>query len=251
MSEKVVKEGAAAVVTISQPRYLPALNYMQRICFSDTFVVFDIVQRQSRAFENRNKLLLPDPRWLSIPIQSSSRALILDTVIDGQSWVSTHKAQIVAAYRRAQYFDEAILDLYFSAFQSDCFEHSARFPVATTRALVLILDELKLPHNFRYASELCDQAIAGAQGPQKLRQICEKLGASIYLSGENGRSYGVAECFSDSACEVRFHVYDPVPYAQHNGVKEFVPYMGFFDALFNCGRAWFMGEVMRPPTLVS
>jgi len=211
VKDSIVKEGTAAVVTISQPRYLPALNYLQRICFSDTFVVFDIVQRQSRAFENRNKLLLPDPRWLSIPIQSSSRALILDTVIDGQSWVSTHKAQIIAAYRYAPCFDDSILDIYFSAYESECFEHAASFPLATTRALALILDELKLPHNFRYASELCDQAIEAAQGPRKLRQICEKLGASIYLSGENGRGYGVVECFSGSACEVRFHAYAPIP----------------------------------------
>lgn len=239
------------VVTISQPRYLPALNYMQRICFSDTFVVFDVVQRQSRAFENRNKLLLPEPKWLSIPIQSSSRALLLDTIIDGQSWVTTHKAQIFAAYRCAPYFDDAILDLYFSAYQSECFEHSARFALATTRAVALILDELDLPYNFRFASEMCNKEIAMAQGPQKLRQICEELGASIYLSGENGRSYGVGECFFGSECEVRFHSYNPTPYAQHNGGKKFVPFMGFFDALFNCGRAWFMDEIMKPPVLVS
>lgn len=251
MNDKVMMVEAGSAVTISQPRYLPALNYVQRICFSDVFVVFDIVQRQSRAFENRNKLLLPDPKWLSIPIHSSSRALISDAVIEGEDWISSHKAQIVGGYRYAPYFDDALLDLYFSAFLADNFEQSANFPVATLRALVLVLDELGLPHNFRFAHELCDEAIAAAQGPAKLRRICEKLGASTYISGENGRSYGVAECFSDSKCKVRFHTYEPVPYVQHNHAAEFVPYMGFFDALFNCGRGWFRDNVMMPPTLVS
>jgi hypothetical protein len=238
-------------VTISQPRYLPALNYLQRICFSDVFVVFDIVQRQSRAFENRNKLLLPDARWLTIPIQSSSRALISETGIDGEAWVSTHKAQIVGGYRRAPHFDEALLDLYFSAFLANSFECSSSFSAATIRALVLLLDELKLPHNFRFARELCDETIAAAEGPAKLRRICEKLNASTYISGENGRSYGVVECFADSACKVRFHLFEPAPYAQHNHISGFIPYMGFFDALFNCGRDWFRDAVMKPPTLVS
>lgn len=237
--------------TISQPRYLPALNYLQRICISDVFVVYDIVQRQSRAFENRNRLLLPDPKWLTIPIHSSSRALISETVIDGWAWVDSHRAQITDAYRRAPYFDDTVLDLYFSGFLAANYSQSSSFPLATMRALELVMDALDLPHKFRFASALRDEAIDVAQGPLKLRRICEKIGATTYVSGENGRRYGVVECFADSQCQVRFHTYLPETYAQHNHPAGFVPYMGFFDALFNCGSDRFRTEVLKPATLVS
>ena len=60
-------------IAISQPRYLPALNYLQRIVVSDKFVLLDDVQHQSRAFEHRNKVRdAKKSRWLSIPIDRSA-----------------------------------------------------------------------------------------------------------------------------------------------------------------------------------
>jgi hypothetical protein len=55
-------------IVISQPRYLPTLNYLIRLYFSDCFVLLDNVQRQARGYENRNKLLMPSAKWLSISI---------------------------------------------------------------------------------------------------------------------------------------------------------------------------------------
>jgi hypothetical protein len=238
-------------VTISQPRYLPALNYVQRVCYSDIFIVLDTVQRQARAFENRNRLLLPGPHWLTIPIQSSSRAQIADTVINGESWIASHRAQIIGNYRRARHFDGDLLDLYLSPYQAAYFDQAANFSKATVRALALVLDELGLPYQFRFASDLDDAVIRSASGPDKLRSLCEKVGASVYVSGENGRSYGVAESFSGGACKPLFHQNINLSYPQPGQPAGFVPYMGFLDPLFNCGRDWFSDAVLKPLLLVS
>ena len=243
-------ERLGPVITISQPRYLPTVNYLQRICYSDIFVVLDIVQRQSRGFENRNRLLLPEPRWLTIPIKSSSRGIIVDALIDGEDWVILHKTQITSAYCRAPYFDEYLLNLYFSGFQLKDFVQSDVFSLASVRALTLVLDELELPYNFIFASDIFDHAVSSAQGPDKLLRICEQLNASTYLSGENGRNYGVMESFTNSLCRALFHINEQTPYVQHNQDSGFVPHMGFFDALFNCGRDWFRDALMKTPTLV-
>lgn len=237
-------------VTISQPRYLPALNYLQRICFSDVFVVFDIVQRQSRAWENRNKLLLPSPKWLTIPIKSSSRAAIQECEIEKSDWLESHKAQIITGYKHAPFFDEELLDIYYSSYDISINPEAMHFSRATISALVHLFDALSLPHNFRFASELSDEDIHLARGPEKLRLLCEQLGADFYISGENGREYGVIDCFSNSKCAVLFHCYEPRHYVQSNSPPAFVPYMGFFDALFNNGREWFREAVMANPNLI-
>ena len=44
-------------VAISQPRYLPAINYLDRIVRADVFVLLDTCQHQPRAFEHRNRVL--------------------------------------------------------------------------------------------------------------------------------------------------------------------------------------------------
>lgn len=232
------------MVTISQPRYLPALNYLQRICFSDVFVIFDTVQRQGRAFENRNKLLLPEPRWLTIPIASSSRALIRDTEIDGKDWIQQHKGQIIAHYKDAPCFDADFLEQYYHVFTEE-----SSFPIAATNGLKIILEAMELPHNFTMASGFGQDDIDAAQGPMKLRRICEHLDADTYVSGENGRSYGVSECFAVSRCTAQYHCNDNIEYAQKGNSGNFVPYMGFFDALFNTGRTWFRDALLAPPKL--
>ena len=77
------------LAVISQPRYLPALNYLQRLYFADIFVIFDVVQREVRGFENRNKLLLPKPKWLTIPVSSSGREKIYKSVLVSTTTGST------------------------------------------------------------------------------------------------------------------------------------------------------------------
>jgi WbqC-like protein len=238
-------------VTISQPRYLPAMNYLQRIAFSDVFVVYDIVQRQARAWENRNKLLMPTPKWLTIPIKSSSRALIQDTKIDGSEWLDDHKSQIIFNYQHAPYFDKELLDVYYLSFGICNDLEVMSFSEFAISAITRLFDMLSIPHNFRFASEFSEENVLLAKGVDKLRLICEQLGAGVYISGVNGKDYGVVESFHRSDCVALFHCEKPQQYMQFNSPEEYVPYMGFFDALFNNGREWFRNSIMTSPNLIS
>ena len=234
-------------IVISQPRYIPALSYLQRIAFSDVFVVFDIVQRQPRAWENRNKLLLPISKWLTIPIKSSSRSLIQDTEIEGSSWLKNHMNQIIYSYKGAPYFDQKFLDIYFSSFISRSHLKTINFSQSTISAIIALFDALNIPYNFKFASQFSKKNVLLAKGPEKLRLICEQLGADSYISGENGRHYGVIECFSKSKCRVLFHSSVQEKYIQFNNSGEYIPHMGFFDALFNNGKEWFRNIIMSEP----
>lgn len=227
-------------VVISQPRYLPAINYLQRLFFADKFIIFDVVQRQARGWENRNKLLLPDPVWLTIPITSSSRALIADTRVDGMMWIKEHKEKIRRWYKTAPYFSEELLERAYEI-NGLCDSYRDLLVVLLNNACHLLSFQPKLI----LASELFDLKSCSGGGAQILREICEVVGAQCYVSGPNGRQYGVEAAFADSEIDLKYHIFEHPVYSQ--GKQTFVPYMGYLDALFYCGVSWLANSVRIKP----
>lgn len=227
---------------ISQPRYLPALNYLQRLYFADKFVILDVVQRQSRGWENRNKLLLPEPSWLTVPVSSSSRSLIFDTLIDGRDWLADHKKRVCQHYSKAPFFSEQLLDEAFSLN-----EDSNRYVDVLVALMKNACRLLSFEPKFIFASDLLvpDEFTQG--GVEVLRLISERVKADIYVSGPNGRKYGVVEGFLGSGTGVLFHDFKHPQYEQLN--HPFVPYMGYLDALFYCGVKWLSCVIRTTPNL--
>ncbi len=92
---------------ISQPRYMPAMNYVQRMSLCDVMVYLDSVQYSSRDWENRNKIKTAQGwMWLSVPVaHGGGRQLIKDARIDNSfQWRRKHICSIRQWYRRAPYF---------------------------------------------------------------------------------------------------------------------------------------------------
>ena len=88
-------------VVISQPRYLPALNYLQRLKHADVFVFLDNVQIQTRGWENRNKILINGKeKWLTIPVSSSKREVVFKAKIAGKDWLWKHKETVKESLSR-------------------------------------------------------------------------------------------------------------------------------------------------------
>lgn len=229
-------------VVISQPRYMPAVNYLQRAYFADVFVILDTVQRQARGVENRNKLLMPEPSWVTVPISSSSRSLIKDSLIKDTDWVSDHKQKITDNYKLHPCFSPELLDKWYYGLNN-----LQGFSEAMECMLVNICDSLSFSPNFVKASAL-ETNDCPVSGPEKLLWLAEAVDATKYVSGANGRDYGVGEVFKKSNVGVRFHENDITPYGQP-GRKEFVPYLSFMDIAFSCGLEFLRAEVIKPPIL--
>lgn len=194
-------------VVISQPRYLPTTTYLQRLYNADLFVFLDNVQRQSRGVENRNKILMRGKeRWLTIPVSSSSRELIALSRIAGEEWVKEHKSALFEAYRREPRFDPDVLELYYDGVEEVLRESG--FGYAETLCH-LVLQGCKVlgfsPRTVR-ATEL---GVPEAKGVENLFNIARRVGASEYVSGANGRQYGVKPYFEERGIRVLFH--DPEP----------------------------------------
>ena len=230
---------------ISQPRYLPALNYIQRLFFADVFIVFDVVQRQARGWENRNKLLLPDPTWLTIPVASSSRSIIKDTKILNTDWIENHKNKIGFYYKNAPFFDSKLLDFIYNI--------EAPSDNSYVDVLLSLMNNICSALSFKpalvRASDLLLPEDYQENGVRLLRIVCQRSGASCYVSGPNGKEYGVDDEFSRHNIPVVYHNFIHPEYFQAR--HDFAPYMGCLDALFYCGREWLFEFVRKKPRLVK
>lgn len=236
------------MIVISQPRYLPALTYLQRLWFADTFVILDNVQRQKRGFENRNRVLVNgNTKWLTIPSKSSSRALIEETTINGNDWIAEHKQKLRQYYSEAPYYNEEYIEAYFGELEMEI----ENFAFDFTRSLIYLIkcgcSIFDFQPNLVRASELKSSGVEQADGPDKLVEISRAVGTELYVSGMNGRDYGILDSFKGSDIAVTFHEDQPVPYQQ--GVESFIPHLAFFDSLFFAGYDFTLNQIKREPEL--
>ena len=238
------------MIVVSQPRYLPALTYLQRLHFADTFVMLDNVQRQKRGFENRNRVLVNGKtRWLTIPSASSSREIIANTTIDGVDWIAEHKQKLVQYYNSAPFFKDEYIEEYYKDLEDKIVEFNFDFSASIIHLKNNICTLLGFSPNIVRASSLNSSEVEAANGPDKIFEIAKVVKTDLYISGHNGRQYGIKDSFAKSNIEVKFHEDQPVEYAQ--GVHEFIPHLAFFDSLFYAGLDETVRQVKKEPTLLN
>lgn len=220
---------------ISQPRYLPAINYINRLAKADKFVLLDTVQRQARGWENRNKLLVNGiPKWVSIPIDSSSRALIVDTEVKRNDWVEEHRKTVKDYYRNADHFNPDYVDLFYDRLKQPMDREDFKFTHVMMASFDAIRKIFGFESNIVLASELDPDRENWTKGPAELRRIAKEANSDLYISGPNGKDYGIEEVFEEWDMDIAYHNFRHPQYEQE-GTEEFIPYMGFFDMLFNAG----------------
>jgi len=206
---------------ISQPRYMPALIYLQRMSLVDVFVLLDDVQH-SREFENRNYIKTPQGRnWLTISCRKG-RMKINELCVSNANWVEEHKEIIRRNYKNAPFYSEEILSYIYNLEFNEIFSETIKSYLKNCINLLDIETEL-------IVSSSLDVRTSGAR---KLADISEKLNFDLYLSGINGREY-IENEFLECGVKVKYHIYEHPEYPQQWGA--FIPWMGIVDILFNVG----------------
>ena len=216
-----------SICVISQPRYLPACNYLHRMSLANTFIYLDTVQYSPKFWENRNKIKTKNgPVWLSVPVIRTSREMLIkDTVIDNsQPWQRKHWESIRQTYRHAPYFK--LHADFFGDLYSRRFEYLSEL---NHQIICYLIKQLDLRCEFRWAHEFN----LDSRGPRLLIELCERVGGTVYLSGPAGREYIDAREFDGAGIAPLFHDYQHPEYPQLDG--DFLPFMGGIDLLFNCG----------------
>lgn len=223
-------------VAVLQSNYLPWRGYFDMMAAVDVFVLYDTVQFTKRDWRNRNVIKTETgPKWLTVPVTSKGKYFqtIEDTAIADNTWARRHCGQIGGAYRRAPHFQyvqqELLTHLETLADESSlsAVNHSLLGRVKEMLGITTVL--LPTPE------------VSNTLGrTERLAAICEKVGATTYVSGPAAQTYLDETVFRDAGIGVEWFSYNELkPYEQMHG--EFDGRVSVVDLLAHCGpesRKW-------------
>ena len=223
----------STVVAIHQPNYLPWPGFFHKLAAADVFVYLDAVQLpRGRSFAARNRIKTPaGVAFLTVPVTGPKCAdgtfTYLEAELVGDRWRKKHLRTVEQAYAKAPHFEE-VLALYRREVEA-----SETFVALTIGLVDAVAAYLGIETRRVRLSELLP---AFGRKTQLIVDVCEALGADVYLSGSGGgREYNDEELLREHGIELR---YDAYSYPRHPQLwGSFEPNLSVLDVLFNCGRA--------------
>jgi hypothetical protein len=217
------------LVAIVQPNYIPWKGYFDLIALADEFILLDDVQYTRRDWRNRNRIKTPSgPQWLTIPVENKGNyhQSIRETIVSSPDWAQRHWQTIQHNLAAAPHFKT-----YRPVFEE-------LYITLRERSLSLI--------NHRFITTIC--TLLGVQTPitwssdyevpghktERLIRLCQRAGATAYLSGPAARAYLDEACFRQEGIALYYMDYAGYPeYPQL--FPPFDHYVSIIDLLFNTG----------------
>ena len=171
-------------MTAHQPVYLPWLGLFHKIALSDLFCYLDIVQYQTKDYNNRNKVkTFEGTPWLSVPVYTRDRLKkkINEIKLASNYWRKKHCKIIELAYKKAKYFDK-----YFYKLQK----------ILQNKNIISLSDlNFKLLIFFLNCLDIKTKVIKAStyefsgKKSDLILDICKKLRAQKYIFGSQGNKY--------------------------------------------------------------
>lgn len=219
----------AKIVAIHQPNYVPWLGYFFKIYQSDVFVFLDDVQFANEGMQNYHYIKTSQGSYrLKIPVVKSFGQLINEVKTrDELKWKNQHLRTLEMNYKKAPFFKEV-----FSDFSQLLESGNNNLSELDTKIIQFISGKFNFGTKFTYSSEL---GLTTAK-EEKVLDICEKLGATVYYSGTGAKAYQKPEDFESCGIELRYSVFKPFKYPQLWG--DFQSNVTVLDYLMNCGYDW-------------
>ncbi len=221
---------------IIQSSFLPWKGYFDIIHDVDIFVFLDDVQYTKQDWRNRNRIKTPNgTQWIIVPVVGGIHQLLCETRIDySRDWREKH-VKMIHAYYAASPFYKSQASKVFDIFEKR-FETISELNIYATKMIARLLGiEVK----FINSTDLCTEGIK----EDKVIDICDQIGADVYISGPAARNYIDVNKFKKAGISLVYKDYDGYPeYPQLWG--EYDPYVSVIDLLFNCGEdaAYFIWE---------
>lgn len=217
------------IVSTNQPYFVPFPGFFYKAHLSDIFVVLDTVQfPRGSSWVSRNRFKNDQGvLWLIVPVWKKGLGLqrINDVRICHEfRWAAKHLASLRTAYARAPYLADHLPFIEKT--------YGARFEKLTELNMAFIryiFRQLGIQTKIVPLSELGIQAA----GNQLLVEICQHLGASVYLAQDAAAKYLDHRFFQHKGIEIQIIKPPACVYPQLWG--DFVSNLSTFDLLFNCG----------------
>ena len=213
-------------LAVLQPGYLPWLGFFDQMRRSDVFVYYDDVQFDKHGWRNRNRVKAPNgAHWLTVPVRHHGKPRIIDVDIDERApWPRRHTGTIRQFYARAPFLDRYVSEL----------------EVLLVRPWTKLVDldlavAAKMAEWLGVRTQIERSSCLGIAGERSARlvRICQRFGATRYLSGNAALAYLDVGLFASSGIEVVWQDFRHPTYPQQHG--DFVPYLSAMDLLLNCG----------------
>lgn len=218
---------------VHQPQYLPWLGYFDKIIKSDCFVFLDKVQYKHREFQNRNKIRTKDGWiWLTVPVVTKGLRgqAVEDVEIDNSfKWQDEHLKSLKSWYSKAEFFKE-----YIGFFEKTYLEKSwGKLTDLNIHIIKYILEQFNIDNPIYLESEIGTACSA----TERIIELCKKLKATKYLSGQGGKDYLDEKLFAQEGIELLYQEFKHPVYRQcfSKDENDFLPYMCVVDLLFNEG----------------
>jgi hypothetical protein len=210
-----------------QSNYLPWKGYFDIIHDVDVFVFVEDVQYTSKDWRNRNKLKTPyGSKWISVPVMGGVNQKICEAKISySQNWMKKHKSMMKANYNVSEYYD---------TYKDDIFEiYDQKFETISELNIYSIKKICKI---LGVTTKFMNSTTLNSHGTKddKIIDICNKIGADVYLSGPAAKSYIVNEKFKKAGIILEYKDYSGYP--EHSQLwGEFDHFVSIIDIIFNCG----------------
>ena len=225
------------ILTSHQPDFLPYMGFFYKVARSDVLVLSDDVQFSKQGMHNWNRIKTEaGPKKLTIPVHAHHDTPLCQVEIaDPGHCIRQAVKTIEQNYRKAPHFDEGLELLKIMLFFSG--PGNAWLTEMNENLTLHIIDSFGImPLDITRASAL---DIHGHKD-ERIFQMCEKLGADVYLSGRGASAYHQPEEYERRGIDLIYTDYEPVRYPQLHG--EFVENLSVLDYIFNCGyelpRGW-------------
>ncbi|TCV94953.1 WbqC-like protein [Luteibacter rhizovicinus] len=169
-------------VAIMQPYFFPYIGYFQLMHAVEKFVIYDDAQYMKGGWINRNRILHTGaPLWWSAPVTHDSLKLPINrrTYSPGKEHRDRLIRQLDAAYRTAPHF-HSVRDLVVECLSFN----SINVATFNTNLLTTLARALDLPCQLLLSSDISASATTGEE---RVLDICESLGATIYINTPGGR----------------------------------------------------------------
>lgn len=213
---------------ILQSNYIPWKGYFDLMNSADVFIIYDEVQYTKNDWRNRNRIKTANGIiWLTIPVRQNNLAQrIMDTEVANNDWRKKHWNSILMSYSKAPFFKQ-----YCARFQELYLNSNETFLSRINYQFFLTINEiLNIQTKLLWSQDL--HLIEGKT--ERLVDLCEKVGATEYMSGPAAKDYLDVDQFVNKDIKVSWMDYSGYPeYRQLN--PPFEHYVSILDLIFNEG----------------
>jgi hypothetical protein len=218
------------IIAAHQPEYLPYLGFFYKMAKADKFILADHLQFSKKDFLNRNRIRTNANSqgwvWLTVPIiHKSGYQKINEIEIDNSTpWAKKHWQLMYFNYKKTPFFDK-----YSGFFERIYYKKWENLSDLNEAIIYYLQKELAIKTPIVKSS---DYDFKG-QKTDMIIDMCQKISADGYLSGQGGKRYIDELKFKKNNIKLLFSDFKHPIYRQR--FELFVENLSAIDLLFNCG----------------